>query len=356
MILMPRKNATQDDVAALAGVTRATVSYVLTGRAQTLKITPEVIERVEKSAKKLRYLPNLAARSLAAGQSRQIGLLIPGPEFVKNYYWGPILAGVENAALKLNYDILLLSSGNDAVEKMKNYLLQNRIDISISIGSAQKLVGKRFPVPPVTVGSKSNDSKLPSVYTEVGSAIRDVVENMRRLGVERVVWVGPKHTSMHMGASLDRQQWLMRYCEEAALPLEVWNLESSPAVERVRTTEAEIAYWDSLIAQSGFVPKRKLGFLCWNDLVALGLYKHLNSLNLMPGRDVAVVGFDNHFAEAALPPLASIGFNAEKMGEAAVEMAVSILEQRRTGKRLRQTPVAEVPARLLMRASLNLSV
>jgi len=340
----------------MAGVTRATVSYVLTGRASSLKITPEVITRVEKAAKKLRYLPNLAARSLAAGQSRQIGLLIPGPDFIRNYYWGPILTGVEKAALKLDYDILLLSSQDGSLEKTKNYLLQNRIDIAIAIGASKLIVGKRFPVPPVLVGSKSTGAKLPCVYTEVRSAIREVVETMIRSGVNEVVWVGPVEPETQPSSSSDRIEWLQAHCKDLALPLTVWKLNRPEGGGKGRSTTEEIDFWASQIVDSGHTPKAGMGFVCWNDLLALGLYQRLSAAQLVPGRDVAVVGFDNHFAEAALPPLASIGFNAEKLGEAAVEMALSVLEARKNGKRLRKMPAAEVSARLLLRESMKLSL
>lgn len=352
---MPVKRATQDDVAALAGVTRATVSYVLTGRAESLKITPEVIDRVQKSAKKLRYLPNLAARSLAAGQSRQIGLLIPGPEFVKNYYWGPILAGVEKAALKSDYDILLLSSRDGSLDKMKNYLLQNRIDIAITLGSTKQLSGKRFPLPPISVGMKPEGAHLPSVYTVVGQAIRDAVFALKEAGVDQIVWVGIGKSSLNESATADRLRCLGCCCKEFSLSLETWILNAPHSPNSSFTVGEEIAHFATQLASSGFTPQRKMGFLCWNDLVALGLYEFLKAYKLVPGKDVSVVGFDNHFAEAALPPLASIGFNAEKLGEAAVEMAISVLEQRKNGKRMRTIPVVEVPARLIRRASLGLA-
>jgi len=350
---MLKKRATQDDVATLAGVTRATVSYVLTGRAEALKITPEVIRRVEKAAKKLHYLPNLAARSLAAGQSRQIGLIIPGPDFVRNYYWGPMIAGVEKAALKCDYDILLITGGGEFMDKTRNYLLQNRIDIAIALGSPKYLAGRRFPVPPVLVGSRADTEKIPCVYTSVQAAVEQSVAAMKRLGVNRAVWIGPEMTSERSSQSRDRLRWFDHYCREAGLPMEKWELKNLSLPPNQYRIESEISYWASQIRELRTQPEKNMGFLCWNDLIALGLYRELDIRELVPGKEVAVVGFDNHFAGAAWPSLASIGFNAEKLGEAAVEIALEILDQRKKGKQVDAAKTVEVPARLLMRSSLG---
>lgn len=146
--MLRNRRATQDDVAKIAGVTRATVSYVLTGRAEELKITPAVVQRVRAAAEKLRYLPNLAARSLAAGKPHQIGLVMPGPEFVHNRYWGPIVAGVERAALQANYDVLLLASHEVLIETAESYLLQNRVDIVLVLGKHDLGRLRKLPVSP----------------------------------------------------------------------------------------------------------------------------------------------------------------------------------------------------------------
>jgi len=178
---------------------------------------------------------------------------------------------------------------------------------------------------------------------------------MKREDVTQAVWVGPKMTSKRSRQSKDRLRWFDHYCREAGLPMEKWELKNLSMPPYQYRTEDEIAHWASQIKELRTQPKKKMGFLCWNDLIALGLYRQLAAKGLVPGTDVAVVGFDNHFAGAAWPPLASIGFNAEKLGEAAVEIALDILDQRKNRKRVRVPAAVEVPARLLMRRSLSKS-
>ena len=99
-----KKHVRIKDVANEAGVSTATVSYVINKVAhQTL--TPETVARVNAAIQKLDYVPNMAARSLASQQSKLIGVVIPqtepGKEFMFSnpFYW-EFLSFVEYTARK----------------------------------------------------------------------------------------------------------------------------------------------------------------------------------------------------------------------------------------------------------------
>lgn len=73
----PRENAgsgtTISDVAAVAGVSRTTVSRVMNGR----KVDPELAERVRRAAADLDYRPSALARSLSLGRTQAVGVVVP---------------------------------------------------------------------------------------------------------------------------------------------------------------------------------------------------------------------------------------------------------------------------------------
>lgn len=319
---MNRKRATQDDVAAVAGVTRATVSYVLTGRAESLKITPEVIKRVKEAALELKYLPNLAARSLAIGKSFQIGIVFRSPDFLRNHYWGQILSGIQKAVLGSQYEILMVQ-GDDVVSKAGNYLLQNRIDAVIYLGNLKEHEVRELPSPPVLVGGIHDEGIAPMAYTVTGEAFKAVVERIVACGIKNVVWMAPPADYLKRNGSYDRLENLTNACQAAKLNLHCQPLSPPPAQ---RPVQAEIEHWHSDIAASKVQFQKGAAYVCWNDLLALGLYTHLQSAGLRPGREVAVVGMDNSFAEAALPPLASISFDHFGVGKAVVELAMEYSE------------------------------
>jgi len=76
MEAVSRTAATLDQVARAAGVSRATASRVFSGNP---RVSEEARRAVESAATRLGYVPNSAARSLAAGRSESVGVVVPEP-------------------------------------------------------------------------------------------------------------------------------------------------------------------------------------------------------------------------------------------------------------------------------------
>src|SRR5580700_10505063 len=99
--------ATIKEVAVKAGVSVATVSYVLN---DSRKVRPATEQRVLWAAKELGYLPNVAARSLVVGRSSIVGLVVPDignpffPEITKAFQEAAGMAGMETIVMNTNYD------------------------------------------------------------------------------------------------------------------------------------------------------------------------------------------------------------------------------------------------------------
>jgi LacI family transcriptional regulator len=101
------KRPTQVDVARVAGVSRATVSYVLNGQTDgRVPISGETRQRVLRAIAELGYEPDARAQSLRSGGTRTIGLIIPN---IRNPHFWEFAEGVEREARGQNY-LLLLSN------------------------------------------------------------------------------------------------------------------------------------------------------------------------------------------------------------------------------------------------------
>ena len=105
------------DVAREAGVSTATVSYVLNNRPGET-ISAETTARVQEAVVKLQYVPNLNARSLPSRRTNLIGVVIaqtePGKEFMfSNPFYGELLSAVEYTARKSGYHLLLSGMETD---------------------------------------------------------------------------------------------------------------------------------------------------------------------------------------------------------------------------------------------------
>ncbi|MEV0182343.1 LacI family DNA-binding transcriptional regulator [Streptomyces sp. NPDC050625] len=99
----PRSVPTSADVARLAGVSRATVSYVL-NNTSAVRISEPTRRRVHEAAKELGYVPHAAARSLRAGHSRMV--LMPAPAIPVGPLYGQFLNELQWALGRLDYTVV----------------------------------------------------------------------------------------------------------------------------------------------------------------------------------------------------------------------------------------------------------
>ncbi|MFJ1967976.1 LacI family DNA-binding transcriptional regulator [Streptomyces sp. NPDC087903] len=98
-----RSVPTSADVARLAGVSRATVSYVL-NNTSAVRISEPTRRRVHAAAKELGYVPHAAARSLRAGHSRMV--LMPAPSIPVGPLYGQFINELQWALGRLDYTVV----------------------------------------------------------------------------------------------------------------------------------------------------------------------------------------------------------------------------------------------------------
>ncbi|MEU2336922.1 LacI family DNA-binding transcriptional regulator [Streptomyces sp. NPDC006654] len=99
----PRSVPTSADVARLAGVSRATVSYVL-NNTRAVRISEPTRHRVHQAAKELGYVPHAAARTLRAGHSRMV--LMPAPAIPVGPLYGQFINDLQWALSRLDYTVV----------------------------------------------------------------------------------------------------------------------------------------------------------------------------------------------------------------------------------------------------------
>ena len=126
--------ATLKDVARLAGVSSATVSYVLNGKES---ISDETKKRVTEAIAQLDYVPDLNARGLSLRDSKLIGVVVPQTEpgerlMFQNSFYSEVLGSIEYCARLRGYHILI--SATDANESYLTLAKKRNLDGIIVIG------------------------------------------------------------------------------------------------------------------------------------------------------------------------------------------------------------------------------
>lgn len=121
------KKTSIKDIAAKAGVSFTTVSIVLNGRANEMKISDAMAQKVLGLAKKMNYRPNHFAKGLRTGKTNTIGLVV---DDISNYFFGHLAKIVEEEADKLGYTVMFCSSENNEGKSRNilNMLVDKQMD------------------------------------------------------------------------------------------------------------------------------------------------------------------------------------------------------------------------------------
>ena len=152
--------STLKDVAELAGVSAATVSYVLSGKRT---ISEETKARVLEAIEQLDYVPDLTARGLSMRDSKLIGVVVPQTEpgerlMFQNSFYSEVLGSIEYYARQKGYHILI--SATDANESYLTLAKQRNLDGIIVIGMYPDEFYhemKKTQIPIVLIDSYCND-------------------------------------------------------------------------------------------------------------------------------------------------------------------------------------------------------
>jgi len=175
------------EIAKLAGVSRSTVSYVLSGKRQ---VSPELHERITRVIEESGYRPNATARALAEGSTKTIGLVIPptGPHLSVDQLH--FVGAVAEAAAERDYDVLLSPSGPERFDRM---ITERRVDGVILMETVLRdarvtgLIDQGFPF--VTIGRTGADDAHGWVDLDYAGLVAEGVRRLHALGHKGIALV-----------------------------------------------------------------------------------------------------------------------------------------------------------------------
>lgn len=341
----PIRRPTQQDVARLAGVSRATVSYVLNGLTNgKVAISPETQARVQEAIAALGYEPDAGAQALRSGSTKTIGLIIPdlnNPHFWQN------ADGVERGAREAGYRLLLSSMDLNAQygEDVFKDLSGRRIDALIVMGgiiaqaaarpdSLGRNLKRRLPIVEIN-DHVQQQYKTDCVISDYRAAAQEAMANLLMLGHRRIGMVfGVAAPEL----AVDRLEPYRAGLQRAGLPVTPELIaECGPTIEDGYRAAQQ------LLAQ----PQRPTAILAINDLLAIGVLRAAGDLGLQVPKDLSLVGFDDiPEAKYLVPRLTTASKDAVRMGREAVRLALSRLQ---APSQPRQ--IVEVQSRFVVRES-----
>lgn len=297
------------DVAAAAGVSVATVSYVLN---RPELVAPETAERVRRAIADLGYVRNDAARQLRAGRSRTIGLVVLE---ASNPFFADVARGAEERARADGYVVLLANSDDDPEREDANLDLfaEQRVAgvvLSPVTEDAQRIARLRERGIEVVLLERSGASAdVPSVSVDNVAGGGMAVAHLAGRGRRRIAFVGGAFGLRQIG---DRRRGAAAAAEAAGVTLSVVET-TDLTIQAGRTAGAQLAAMDAA--------DRSDAVFAANDLLAIGILQALRSHGLDVPGDVALVGYDDiDYASAAEVPLTSVRQPSRLLGATAVDL------------------------------------
>ena len=314
---MPR--AKLKDVAAMAGVSAATVSYVLSGKRS---ISEETKERVMDAIEKLDYVPDLNARGLSMRDSKLIGVVVPRTEpgerlMFQNSFYSEVLGSIEYYARQQGYHILI--SATDANESYLTLAKQRNLDGIIVIGMYpdefyQQM--KKTHIPIVLIDSYTNDHYYHNVRIDdaYGSylATKHMLENGHR---DIAFFAGQLKENGVM------KKRLVGYRQA----LEEFDVEFRQS----------LVFEDQIDYESGIALAKKLlssgvkatGIIAAADILAIGAMKGLYDEGCRVPDDYSIIGFDDlEVSKYLTPGLTTVKQQISLKGQRAVDLLLKHIE------------------------------
>ena len=319
---MAGKRVTMKDIALEAGVSTATVSYIINKRSDQV-IAPQTIRKVEDAIARLGYVPNLGARALASKHSRLLGLLIPQTEEEKklmfsNSFYGEFLSSFEYEARKRGYHILI--SGTDVDESYLDVARKRSLDgiVIVGVEVAADINGlQENGIPVVLVDSYGMDAQLSTVNIDDASGGEMATEHLLDMGHRRIGIVTGYLTKE--GVNTER---LKGY--EAALAK--WKVAFDPCL--IYSGTVSYSYGLQLGRQMAKDPDRPSAIFATADILAFGLMKGLKEGGLSIPEDISVVGFDDGFlAGNTEPALTTVGQDVDGKARIAGQLIIDAIEK-----------------------------
>lgn len=279
------KRATIEDVANAAGVSVATVSRALRGLPNVAVSTRQ---RVADVAQGLNYRADPAASRLAAGRTQTVTVAVPT---LNAWYFATVVAGAEAVCADAGYDFLVVTvstpddrrrlfDGESSIDRRTDALLL--VDVPVTGAETTALDSRGLAV--ATIGSEHGS--IPSVMIDdvaVGELAADHLIGLghRRLGIIE----GQQHFALSSDVTSNRRRGFVAKMDAAGL-----TLDDRLVIGGQFGVEGGREAIDQLLDRCS----PPTAVFAMSDEMAFGALMALYDRGLEPGRDLSVVGVDDH--------------------------------------------------------------
>jgi LacI family transcriptional regulator len=300
------------DVARLAGVAPITVSRVINNHGY---FTEETRQKVEAAVLELNYIPNSLGSSLRSKLTQTVALVLSD---ITNPFWTTVARGVEDAANKRGYHIII-GNTDESDHKQEEYLLflmKKQVDGFLFVPASYNVSTtlQKRPVPFVVLDRRFPVKEIDSVRCDSVGGAYSLTKHLLEFGHRHIALITGREN--HTTAS-DRVEGYLKALEEAGI------------------SDTQQIIWGEYTQQSGYENTvqiiqshpRPSAIFAANNFIAIGMMRALRDARLRVPEDMSVVAFDDLPAAITIDPFFTVAAQpAYEMGRKATELLLSRLE------------------------------
>lgn len=320
---MKKKRITLEDVAKYAGVSRATASLVVR---ESNKVSEKTRRKVLQAMDDLGYIYDHVAANMRSSQSSTVGVIITD---IANPYFVELLRGIHNTLDEAGYNVFLGTTFD--LEEKQNQLLSRMLGhrvggiilcpvSDISEESIEFINSIDLPI--VHAVREFRELKCDYVGIDYVRGAELAVQHLIDRGHRKIAFVGGFPQS---SAWKERKKGYTNVLEREGIPI---NESYIVPTQISREGGSEAVH---LLFQLDEPPT---AIFCFNDFVAHGVTLALKEKGIEPGKDIAVVGFDNTYESSLYsPPLTTVSSFPTLIGTHAAGLLYQRLTEKPTDKK-----------------------
>ena len=296
---------TMGDVAAVAGVSRSTVSRALSG---SDLLSQHTIDHVRSVAAQLGYIGNQAARALSTGRFGNIAVVVPD---IANPFFPPLVRKVQSIADRADYAVFLGDSDESAEREAK---LAARLSAQVEgfiLASSRlpsELILSMARIHPIVLVNRDIKG-IPRILIDLTGGMTEAVAHLSHLGHTRIAYLAGPPDSW---SDQQRRLTLAKAAKEIGMNVKIIKL-GRPSYSAGRD------------AVSALVESKVTAAVAFDDVVAQGVLAGLALRGIDVPSDFSVVGCDDTLAAGTQPALTTISAASASAGEAAVQLLIQML-------------------------------
>ena len=307
---------TISDVAEAAGVSKSTVSRVLSGNYTHMRAATR--ERVEQAILELKFRPSSVARSLTSKRTYTVGVIVSD---VGNPFYPDVIRAVEDIGLENDYNAFLCSSGYDPKRGLSfiRLMIDKDVDGVLIMSSSaseewlEELVNNDIPTVVLDWG-KAQGPRMSSISVDFESGVAEAAQYLYNLGHRRFAHVsGP----MRLQTSRDRRDVFVGALERLGI-----------AADDIAEAEGNMLMEGGKRAFRQLLMKREspTAVFVANDLMAMGILAEARAAGINVPGELSVIGLDDIWMAAqADPPLSTVALPRYEIGSLAMTILLDML-------------------------------